>query len=246
MPAKINIGDVWKDVSAMKVNIGDSWKTVSGGWINIGDSWKKFYGSNRYSVNANTLRYYKFNGNGTDGAGNSNLTLSNATVTSPGYESSGLTINTTAGYASMASINHGSAAFTYCFWVKFSSVTGHMGFCDSGYASGGILIKQYNGVNFSVWASNLNQMNYDTTFSTGTWYNIIYTRDSGVNAKFYLNGVLKSTSARNDNISAPQTMYIGNYRNSSNRVAGVMDEFIVENRVWDQTMVTAYYNDNVI
>jgi hypothetical protein len=42
---KINIGDVWKDVTAVQVNIGDVWKTVTKGEVNIGDVWKTFYGS---------------------------------------------------------------------------------------------------------------------------------------------------------------------------------------------------------
>lgn len=43
MPAKINIGDVWKDIAAIKINIGDVWKPVVKGWINIGDVWKECY-----------------------------------------------------------------------------------------------------------------------------------------------------------------------------------------------------------
>lgn len=37
---KINIGDVWKDVTALKINIGDVWKEVDSQKINIGDVWK--------------------------------------------------------------------------------------------------------------------------------------------------------------------------------------------------------------
>lgn len=40
---QINIGDSWKEVSAMKINIGDSWKDVDGAQINIGDSWKNIF-----------------------------------------------------------------------------------------------------------------------------------------------------------------------------------------------------------
>jgi SAM-dependent methyltransferase len=39
----MNIGDAWKDVSAIKINIGDSWKDVSGVDINIGDVWKEIF-----------------------------------------------------------------------------------------------------------------------------------------------------------------------------------------------------------
>jgi len=40
---KINIGDTWKDISAIKVNIGDAWKEVSSAKINIGDTWKTIF-----------------------------------------------------------------------------------------------------------------------------------------------------------------------------------------------------------
>ncbi len=40
---KINIGDAWKEVSAMKVNIGDAWKDVASAKINIGDTWKSIF-----------------------------------------------------------------------------------------------------------------------------------------------------------------------------------------------------------
>jgi|WetSurSiteA1Bulk_404760.scaffolds.fasta_scaffold53288_1 hypothetical protein len=42
---KLNIGDVWKDVTDVQINIGDVWKTVTKGEVNIGDVWKTFYGS---------------------------------------------------------------------------------------------------------------------------------------------------------------------------------------------------------
>lgn len=40
---KVNIGDVWKDVTEIKINVGDTWKNVTDVWINIGDVWKKVY-----------------------------------------------------------------------------------------------------------------------------------------------------------------------------------------------------------
>lgn len=43
IPLKINIGDSWKESSAIKINIGDSWKEVVGIQQNIGDSWKTVF-----------------------------------------------------------------------------------------------------------------------------------------------------------------------------------------------------------
>ena len=41
---KINIGDVWKDVSEMKINVGDAWKAVTQVKQNVGDTWKTVFG----------------------------------------------------------------------------------------------------------------------------------------------------------------------------------------------------------
>ena len=40
---KINIGDSWKQSTAMKINIGDSWKVVAAVKQNIGDTWKDVF-----------------------------------------------------------------------------------------------------------------------------------------------------------------------------------------------------------
>jgi len=40
---QLNIGDVWKEVSAMQINIGDTWKAVAGAQVNIGDTWKTIF-----------------------------------------------------------------------------------------------------------------------------------------------------------------------------------------------------------
>jgi len=41
---KVNVGDVFKDITEAKINIGDSWKNVMKIQINIGDSWKTIFG----------------------------------------------------------------------------------------------------------------------------------------------------------------------------------------------------------
>jgi hypothetical protein len=41
---KVNIGDVFKDVSEIKTNIGDAWKAVTKVQVNIGDVWKTVFG----------------------------------------------------------------------------------------------------------------------------------------------------------------------------------------------------------
>ena len=43
MAGQINIGDTWKNISAMNINIGDTWKSVAAAQINIGDSWKTWW-----------------------------------------------------------------------------------------------------------------------------------------------------------------------------------------------------------
>jgi hypothetical protein len=43
MAGQINIGDTWKNISAMNINIGDTWKSVAAAQVNIGDSWKTWW-----------------------------------------------------------------------------------------------------------------------------------------------------------------------------------------------------------
>ena len=40
---QINIGDSWKEISAMKVNIGDTWKEVASASVNVDDAWKTIF-----------------------------------------------------------------------------------------------------------------------------------------------------------------------------------------------------------
>lgn len=40
---QINIGDTFKEISAMQLNIGDSWKAVDAIKINVGDTWKDVF-----------------------------------------------------------------------------------------------------------------------------------------------------------------------------------------------------------
>ena len=40
---QVNIGDVWKQTTAVQINIGDVWKTVTHAQINIGDTWKTIF-----------------------------------------------------------------------------------------------------------------------------------------------------------------------------------------------------------
>ena len=42
-PMRINIGDSWKNATAMKINIGDAWKDVVSVKQNIGDTWKTVF-----------------------------------------------------------------------------------------------------------------------------------------------------------------------------------------------------------
>lgn len=41
--SQVNIGDSWKDISAMHVNISDTWKEIAGAQVNISDTWKTIF-----------------------------------------------------------------------------------------------------------------------------------------------------------------------------------------------------------
>jgi len=48
-------------------------------------------------------------------------------------------------------------------------------------------------------AGSYAEAEYNTTFSAGTWYHIVFTRDTSGNPKIYINGVFKGTTEPNNN-----------------------------------------------
>lgn len=38
---QVNVGDTWKQPSAMYVNVGDTWRTVTEMYVNVGDTWRR-------------------------------------------------------------------------------------------------------------------------------------------------------------------------------------------------------------
>ncbi|ETA80480.1 hypothetical protein [Youngiibacter fragilis] len=38
---QVNVGDVWKQPSAMYINISDTWRQVVQAYINVGDVWRE-------------------------------------------------------------------------------------------------------------------------------------------------------------------------------------------------------------
>ena len=40
---QLNVGDSWKDVTAVKLNVGDTWKSVTKVQINVGDTWRTVF-----------------------------------------------------------------------------------------------------------------------------------------------------------------------------------------------------------
>jgi len=87
--------------------------------------------------------------------------------------------------------------------------------------------------------------NSDTAYiQKGTWYKVAYTYD-GLVAKFYVNGVLKTTRVKST-VFTPnaQDLFIG--RNESSIFPywfnGAIDEIRIYNRALDQSAITRLYN----
>lgn len=94
--------------------------------------------------------------------------------------------------------------------------------------------------------NGLGRGSYNFSPSTGQWYNLIFTSTTSNNNLIYLNGVLVSSNTATDSASAtnyPRTV-IGatSYTNGDfEYFNGLIDEVIIENRVWSAQEVAKYY-----
>jgi hypothetical protein len=267
MGSKINIGDSWKTVSAIKLNIGDVWKNAENSFINIGDSWKKYYRLSgiTYTPTANTKGYYKFDNNGLDSSG-SGYHLTSGTTKS--FLSDGLleesVLISGISYAWNASdkvIPSGQKNIS--FWIY--NIGGNADF--SGILSNNLLFTATTGTTIYI-SSNVNigfqirgggptdassnglyTLSLSNAIPVGVWTHIVCQWNGTSNAnsgKIYKNGELaaQSTNSKTENEGATYNLYIGRQAYTPYTYAGYfyLDEIIIENVVWTADEVRNYYN----
>lgn len=253
MGAKVNIGDTWKDVSAIKINIGDNWKTVNNAWINIGDSWKQWYATELdgliHLLDAGNPQSYPGTGTTwTDLSSNGK----NSTLSTVSFSNSALTFNGSSSYTSGSVITGKTSAFTIEIVFKPTNISNagqvlyHNG-SDANSTGFGI------GINTEGTTDGKFRLLYaavawvDTGIATAnnTWYHFTVVIESDRSSKVYKDGTLAFTGTTY-NLNTP-TLYhfVGknNWGSASQRCfEGSIASVRMYNRVLTSTEVSTVYN----
>jgi hypothetical protein len=218
-----------------------------------------YYDHFPYSMTSNTRRYFRFNGDGIDQTGNSTgNTFSNANADDMGYFDKGLTITADGGYfktSNIIELNNSPSGWTFSFWMNLYDKYNSSVFFSSGALVAGNILLQFHycipcGGYYRFFlrggAAEWGEVPGQTfEIFENIWHNVIITYDNVINRAFlYVDGILAIHTATESYvpINNLNNYEIGNYLTTSNKVRGIIDEFIVEDILWDQTMVTNYYN----
>ena len=140
-------------------------------------------------------------------------------------------------YSSRASITSPpTTTFTISLWCTFSSNTADRYLFsvgrDIGVPTGGLALLAYgfdvvSDVLIFELGSGVGRVSSGIVPTINTWYNIVATAD-GTNTKFYVNSILKNTSAQGSGqIASNPTLSVGSYVNSS----GIPSTYFHDGRV---------------
>jgi hypothetical protein len=201
-----------------------------------------------------------YKGSGTawnDISGNANTgTLTNGPTFS-GLNGGCIVFDGTDDYSSRASItNPPTTTFTISLWCTFLSNTADRYLFsvgrDIGAPTGGLALLAYgfdvvSDVLIFELGSGVGRVSSGIVPTINTWYNIVATAD-GTNTKFYVNSILKNTSAQGSGqITSNPTLSVGSYVNGSGIPStyfhdGRVSNVLLYNRALTATEVLQNYN----
>ena len=135
---------------------------------------------------------------------------------------------------------------TWSFWVKFTAVGGYqIDICTTSGANKRVLIygDSANGRMIAYANATDNIINTgNSSVTTGTWYHVVLTHNSGL-FELFLNGVSKGTSSPGGTGGASNYLSYGNPGDSFGApLNGYLDEAGVWDRVLSGTEITQLYN----
>ncbi len=176
--------------------------------------------------------------NSNDGTANFNI----ASYTTTGKVGDGFSLLSNRGieYPDLG-IFDGSGDFTVAIWVKFNSVTTTQTIWGSdGEHSWDIQI-DHNAAEEKIRVRNWDGSTNDTiltssnTFSTGTWYLIIFSHDSGSTSYLYVNNSQEASGTmQTDPLAVSNKNMIGTDGSESTGVSGIIDMV----RIWDRVITS--------
>lgn len=133
---------------------------------------------------------------------------------------------------------------TYNLWVKFNAAGGYLfdAHTNSGASKRHLLYNATDRINSYINASDASVSTGAGSITTGTWYMLTLTHNSGA-YELFLNGVSKGTATVGGTGGAGNLFSAGNAADSFGApMNGLVDEFGVWDRVLTGTEITALYN----
>lgn len=153
-----------------------------------------------------------------DMSGNANNAI---LIGSPGYISSPGAFDITGDntYASLSSYSHRQNDFTYSLWVNFDAIGSQDSLFENGSWTDSLLFRVEGSGSIKVYAESQLVGTFSVSLTTGTWYNITYTRSGSANT-LYVNGAQSGsafTNQRDINIANANTFLMRSQHTTSNQ-----------------------------
>ncbi len=199
---------------------------------------------------------YQFNGNTNDLSGNYNATPSATLSYVTGVYNQAVVMDNrwiTVPSTATTPLNYGSENFAISLWARFDNVNAQVILSKWGTgASGNRTIFFYmNGGQWTVFerttSNATSSVVANTTFVTGQWYNIVYSRNP-TTAFMYVNGQLDNQQSKTTNIKTDSStpFYFGRVVGSTGgTVTGDYDQARFFNRSLSSSEVQDLYNEVV-
>jgi hypothetical protein len=220
------------------------------------------------SSDANLVGYWRFEENTGASIADSSTNSNTATLNGPTFSTDVPPFN----YYSLnldASSSHyingdnfnantmiGAGDMTVSMWVKLDTTTQYDTFMYVGASSSSVEYLQFRLIDVGgslkldlrgrAGSSGSASCTGTTTVTTGTWYNLVFTR-TGTTAKVYINGSLEQTATDSDfgadfGSSADTTTLIGAFSGAANFMDGLIDEISIWEIALTSTQVSNIYN----
>ena len=130
-----------------------------------------------------------------------------------------------------SAFGYGTGDFTWEMWFNFSSLSGNRILMDHGFSTGGPAsgyIQYFNGIlryynPTTGTSSSLYTTGFGSSFSTGVWYHIAASRQSGT-TRLFTNGTLISSASDSRSYSSSRIV-VGAGASPSNYFNGYIDDF---------------------
>lgn len=172
---------------------------------------------------------------------NTTVTNNGASVNTSGKIGSCYSFNGTSSYllGTNAPLNNNTTDWSFCCWVKVnSSHNGCLYSNRTNTSNNGITIFQYSG-QFLFDDGTRWQFTPSTSISNNTWYHLAFTRQAGVDKKFYVNGVLTDSISTlgTPTTANPTHFIIGASQSGSTSVSGnLFNGYLNDVRVYDHAL----------